>query len=27
MREWLALDGATERWVALAKESRAYVGR
>jgi hypothetical protein len=27
MREWLALDGATERWVALAKEARAYVGR
>jgi hypothetical protein len=27
MLEWLALDGATARWIELAKEARAFVGR
>ncbi|MCU0634359.1 MAG: MmcQ/YjbR family DNA-binding protein [Gemmatimonadaceae bacterium] len=26
MREWIALDGAEDEWLALAREARAFVG-
>lgn len=27
MREWIALSGQEERWLALAREARAFVGK